>query len=247
MAKFKKYKNKWKDLEKEFMISAVKKLNVEEVEIKEKSHHDPTLEETCKPRALCLGEVLVPPSWRLSRSSSGSLCDTCSVSTWVRQRDFLTSVAKIMIKYTTYNIVRDSYRPMCVMEFWSPRPPPSSPGNFKLSHRPGLMPPLHHSPTVLHLCPSSSRLPVIHKDLGDTYSSEGYSLITEQLRIHPHTPLRLDLLGIPLLVPSIFKGLQLITCDVWRFITRYNTYIALITLLTWMSLKLPPQSSDSQP
>ena len=81
LAKFKKYKNKWKDLEKEFMISAVKKLNVEEVEIKEKSHHDPTLEETCKPRALCLGEVLVPPSWRLSRSSSGSLCDTCSVST----------------------------------------------------------------------------------------------------------------------------------------------------------------------
>ena len=80
-AKFEKHENNWKDLEKEFMISAVKKLNVEEVEIKEKSHHDPTLEETCKPRALCLGEVLVPPSWRLSRSSSGSLCDTCSVST----------------------------------------------------------------------------------------------------------------------------------------------------------------------
>ena len=36
MARFEKYKNKWKDLEKEFMMSAVKKLNVEEVEIKRK-------------------------------------------------------------------------------------------------------------------------------------------------------------------------------------------------------------------
>ena len=36
LAKFEKYKNKWKDLEKELVISAVKKLNVEEVEIKRK-------------------------------------------------------------------------------------------------------------------------------------------------------------------------------------------------------------------
>ena len=36
LAKFEKYKNKWKDLEKELVISAVKKLNVEKVEIKRK-------------------------------------------------------------------------------------------------------------------------------------------------------------------------------------------------------------------
>ena len=36
LAKFEKYKNKWKDLEIELVISAVKKLNVEEVEIKRK-------------------------------------------------------------------------------------------------------------------------------------------------------------------------------------------------------------------
>ena len=70
LARFEKYKNKWKDLEKEFMISAVKKLNVEEVEIKEISRHDPTLEETYQSRALPLGEVLVPPGLRAQARGS---------------------------------------------------------------------------------------------------------------------------------------------------------------------------------
>ena len=58
-------------------------------------------------------------------------------------------------------------------------------------------------PTAFHPCPSSSRLAVIHKDLEDTNLRRRNPVInilivqmnTEQLRIHPHTPLRLDLHG----------------------------------------------------